>query len=144
MKYMGIDFGSKRIGIAVSDDGGNLAFPYGIQNNTPRVARDVSDLIQSLQVEAVVCGLSTDKNGEVNKIDAHAKEFVKHVQEITNVPVIYEWEGYSSGMARSVSRAGSPRGVVARKVAKPKDTRVDAHAAMLILQSYLDKINYKS
>ena len=47
MKYMGIDYGTKRIGIAVSDDGGTIAFPRVVIQNTPKLFTELLDIIKS-------------------------------------------------------------------------------------------------
>ncbi|MFZ2593712.1 MAG: Holliday junction resolvase RuvX [Minisyncoccia bacterium] len=141
MKYMGIDFGSKRIGLAFSDLEGCLAFPHSIVKNTPGIVRTIAELAVAHHVETIVCGYSTGRDGIPNAIDADAKKFTTHLTELTGLPVVFEWEGYSSGLARSVASAGAPRGVIARKQQKSKNTHIDAHAAMVILQSYLDKLN---
>lgn len=141
MKYMGIDFGSKRIGLAFSDREGRLAFPHSIVKNTPGSVRTIAELALTHHAEMIVCGHSTGRDGTPNAIDAEAKKYTVHLTEITGLPVVFEWEGYSSGLARSVVGAGKPRGVIARKQQKSKDAHIDAHAAMVILQSYLDKLN---
>lgn len=144
MRYLGIDYGARFIGIAVSDDTGHLAFPKcTIENTNTGVVRAVAELCKSEMVNHVVIGESVDRAGKRNPIAHHAQMFGDALHVLTGIPVSFEWEGYSSAQARSVRVAdermlGAPRGNIARKVKKTQ-ARVDAHAAQIILQSFLDK-----
>ena len=50
-KHLGIDFGSRRIGLAISDDTASVAFPYKIVNNTPRALDEILEIIQFEKVK---------------------------------------------------------------------------------------------
>jgi putative Holliday junction resolvase len=147
MKYIGIDYGTKRVGIATSDDGGAMAFPK-IVVPTEQAVLIVRMLIDQeraagSEIGGVVIGESTNRDGTENVVAEKARVFGEEIRAQTNVKMFWEWEGYSSAMARS-ERAprkdgmGHPRGDVARKQSTERDV-VDARAAAIILQSFLDK-----
>jgi putative holliday junction resolvase len=138
MKHLGIDYGTKRVGVATSDDGGTVAFPK-IVLPTQQAADFVALLVEKEKVDVMVVGESVGNDGKENDVMQSARAWAAGVHARTGVRVEWEWEGYTSGMARSMRRPnGAARGEVARRVAKEKDV-VDANAAAIILQSYLDK-----
>ena len=60
MRYLGVDYGSKRIGLALSDEAGTMGFPHAIVANTLRVADEIVALIKKENIGAVVIGDSRD------------------------------------------------------------------------------------
>ncbi len=132
MRYLGIDYGSKKVGLALSDEGGNMGFPHSILSNTPKLAEEVLALIKKERVEAVVVGESKDFMGNDNPIAADARLFSASIQA-SGIPVFFESETFTSAEARRMH-------VPAEKTRKPMNTdAVDASAAALILTSYLSK-----
>jgi putative Holliday junction resolvase len=125
MRYMGIDFGSKRIGIALSDEGNTVAFPNSVLASGPGLIEEVGILCAKNDVTAIVLGESKDYQGNYNKIMAKAFEFKNAAERELKLPVIFEPEFLTSAQAE---RQGDT-------------SMLDASAAALILQSYLDKIN---
>ena len=133
MRYLGIDYGSKKIGIAFSDEAGAMGFPHGIITNTPGTVDEVAKLLAEKGAEAIVVGESRDLSGAENPIAADAKAFAAALAEKTGKPVYWEAEFYTSAEARR-ARDASVEG------RSPKNTdAVDASAAALILTSYLSK-----
>jgi putative holliday junction resolvase len=138
MKYMGIDVGSKRIGIAFSDDSGAVAFPHGTVLVTPAVLDTLKSSATEAGVTHIVIGHSMNRDNEPNAILSFAQEIGEYLKE--HFTVLFEWEGYTSAHARRLHtfRDGQPRGVLSRKEKKKKQQHVDDAAAALILQAYLD------
>lgn len=128
MRFLGIDFGTKRVGLAISDEGGRLAFPKEVLVNDSNLIGGLLGVIQAEQVSAIVVGESTNFHGEANPISKKIEEFISLLQTKTNLPIHTQKEFLTSVEARRY---------------KDKDTSnaVDASAAALILQRYLDKIN---
>jgi putative Holliday junction resolvase len=133
MKYLGIDYGTKRIGVAVSDDTGSLAFPLAVVPAGPKAIQEIISLIRKNKAEMVVMGESRDFKGDANPIMEDIAQFKKDLEEISGVPVAYELEFFSSV---SAARQYAPDG--SRKE-NPSQDKLDAAAAAVILQSYLDK-----
>ncbi|OGG78048.1 hypothetical protein A3A36_02635 [Candidatus Kaiserbacteria bacterium RIFCSPLOWO2_01_FULL_52_12b] len=135
MRYLGIDYGSSNIGLALSDEAGTMGFPHAVILNTPRLIANLSALIGKEHIGAVVIGKSRNLAGGDNPIAKGAAMLGKHLAEHTDVPVFYESEVFTSTEAR---RAPSKR--IKSRAAKPR-ARVDASAAALILTSYLSRTN---
>jgi len=138
MRYLGVDYGSSKIGLALSDENGTMGFPYGIVSNTPRLVDELCALIAKEQVGAVVIGESRTLAGGENPIATDARLFGSLITERSGVPVVYESEVFTSAEAR---RAPAKEG---KSRSPKKSAAVDASAAALILTSYLSRVNHES
>lgn len=137
MRYLGIDYGSSKIGLAVSDEAGTMGFPHSIITNTPRVADELCALIAQEHIGAVVIGESRDLSGGENPIAEAARALGSLITERSGIPVVYESEVFTSAEAR---RAPEKQ----MKSRAPKAYRnVDASAAALILTSYLSRTDHE-
>ena len=134
MKYLGIDYGTKKVGFAESDGEGKLAFPMMISENNKDLMRDTLEIIKGCGIDGIVIGLSLDKDGKENPVAAKAKAFGDELLEklkeknLSSIKIVYEKEWYTT--------------VEARKQPDAKED-VDDAAAALILQRYLDKVKPK-
>jgi putative Holliday junction resolvase len=138
MKHIGIDYGTKRVGIAISDDGGSFAFPYKIIPNDMALVDTVHNICGEEEVAAIVLGESSDLSGKPNKVMGSIEEFKRNLEAELDLPVYLQKEFMTTVEARG--RAGKEQND-ARKVAKGEAKQADASAAALILQRYLDKRN---
>jgi len=129
MRYLGIDFGTKRVGLALSDESGAMGFPHSVLPNDPRLLTEVSGLIAKEGVGAVVIGDSLDFSGKENPVAKDAKAFGEELSKTTGLPVFFELEALTSQEARR--SIDGTRG-------KPENP-IDASAAALILTSYLSR-----
>jgi len=137
MKYLGIDYGTKRIGVAKSDDSGSLAFPLTTVKAGPNAVSEVNALIKSEGAEKVIVGESRDFKGGANDVMEDIEQFKKDIEELSGLTVEYESEVFSSAAA-----SRQFEGDFGRKDA-PSQEKLDASAAAVILQSYLDRIKNK-
>lgn len=128
MKYLGIDYGSKKVGFAQSDDDGRLAFPLMISYNDGSLLKDTLDLIREMKISTLVIGESVDQKGKPNPIAKEARKFGTQVENAVDVQVVFEKEWYSTVEAR-------------KQPGKKGDHEVDDQAAAIVLQRYLDKVN---
>ena len=142
MKYLGIDYGSKRVGLAESDDNNRIAFPITIIDNKTAVS-DCLELIKALNIGAVVIGYSTKLSGEDNKINEKIKSFAKEIGEKSGKDIIFEKEWMSSISARSPANSKNQKNKTENKSNNNIPEHIDDRAAAIILQRYLDKINQK-
>ncbi len=140
MKHMGIDYGSKRVGIALSDESGILAFPYKILKNDMSLVDSIHNICGQEEVSAIVIGESYDLSGMPNKIMGSIEEFKRNLEAELELPISFQKEFMTTVEARG--RAGK-ESMNAHKVMKEKSVNTDASAAALILQRYLDKKNQK-
>lgn len=136
MRYLGVDYGSKRVGLALSDDAGTMGFPHVILTNTPRLVDEVCVLIAKENIGAVVIGESRTLAGGDNPIAVDARAFGELLNERSGTPVFYESEVFTSEEARQAPakemKSRSPKSRAA----------VDASAAALILTSYLSRTRH--
>ncbi|MFZ2500841.1 MAG: Holliday junction resolvase RuvX [Minisyncoccia bacterium] len=136
MRYLGVDYGSMKIGLALSDEAGTMGFPHSIISNTPRLIDDLCALIIKEHVGAVVIGESRDLAGGENAIAKHARTCGEQIAKCAGVPVFFESEVFTSAEARR-RPAGQQEHFERKSRAPKKHTNIDASAAALILTSYL-------
>jgi putative Holliday junction resolvase len=137
---MGIDYGLKRIGIALSDDGGTIAFPYKIIISSNKTLKDILEIIDSEQVKQVIVGKSLDQIGNRNSIMDDIDVFVEQLEKLTGITVILEDERFTSHFLKSFDFTKSIEKPITRDRNKKKTTEgIDAQAAAIILQRFLDK-----
>ena len=127
MRYLGIDFGEKRVGIAISDEDGKIAFPNVVLVNDGDLIKNIVDLCMKNAVEVVVMGESRDYKGQINSIMWKIEGFKKQL-EMVGFKVVFEPEFMTSVQASQITG---------------ENKMLDASAAAIILQSYLNKINSK-
>lgn len=128
MRYLGIDYGTKRVGVAISDEGGTMAFPYTILENKKGLAGEVKTICAHEAVETIVIGESVDYKGKPNLVMKEVDRFVAELKKVVTIPIVSEREFLSTQQARFF---------------QTKRKRVDDSAAAIILQSYLDRKNSK-
>lgn len=142
MRYLGIDYGKGKVGLALSDEAGTMGFPKGTLENGPRLMQEVRELAATEGVGAVVIGDSTDFSGKPNPIALEAREFGARLSEESGLPVYYESEAMTTQEARRAPDGSHPHAPTDRqrktKSASGKGA-VDASAAALILTSYLSR-----
>lgn len=124
-KYLGIDFGTKKVGIAVSDGEGRLAFPHSVIPNNEKLLEEVEKIVGAENIEELVIGESKNFKGEDNPVMESVQDFVAQWSLVTGMPVHFEREFLTTKQAKMHT----------------EDKMADASAAALILQTYLDKKN---
>ena len=135
MKAMGIDFGLKRIGVAFSDETKFLATPYEVyvrQNITQDIQHFV-DLIEKNKVDEIVCGLPMNMQGNEQEIAELTRSFMDELQAKVAVKISFVDERLSSVLAEDVLKQSE-------KDWKKRKQKLDAVAASIILQDYLDNL----
>jgi putative Holliday junction resolvase len=132
---MGIDYGEKRVGIALSDAAGHFAFPKTILPNNDQLLSAIDALAHEEGVELVVVGESDNPAGGMNTIMRRIQIFSEAVQVRTGLKVEAESEAYTSAYARRALEERTPS-------RKTKSEFVDSAAAAAILQAYIDKTRH--
>jgi putative Holliday junction resolvase len=145
MRALGIDYGKKRVGIALSDSEGNIAFSNCvIENNVDfkTLSKKIFDICKENSVDTVVVGDSRNYKGEDNAIMNEVRKFVAEFKQVSGLEVVFEPEIMSSQEASTIhdmvsgNTAGTNRTIV-------KQNDIDATAAAIILQSYLNRVKYQ-
>ena len=133
MRILALDIGERRIGVALSDPGGLLATPLTAIHRR-RQAADVDEvlrLVDEHDAGRIVVGLPLELSGRRGTQAGRVSAFVRAMAERTQVPVETVDERYSTVQAQRQLRESGVRPSRDR-------ARVDAAAAAIILQSYLD------
>jgi len=128
MRILGIDYGTKRIGLAVSDENERLAFPKEIVKNNGELFGKIGAILAKEAILEVVVGESLDFASLPNALMKEIEFFIARLERKFKISVHREKEFLTS--------------VEARRYRNPlQSDQVDASAAALILQRYLDKKN---
>jgi putative holliday junction resolvase len=135
-RILGIDYGTKRIGLALSDVGAQFAQPYSVLQNSKaaknEVAARIINIVKAEGVSEIVLGESKDFKGKDNAVMPAIRDFKDALESAlallppSTIPVIFEPEFLTSHQAEYF---------------QGKHDLLDASAAALILQSYLDRKN---
>ncbi len=122
-RILGIDFGTKRIGVAVSDEARQFALPLVVVKNSELAAKEILEIAHQHEVVEVVMGESRNYKQEPNAIFEEADAFKMKLESL-GLTVHLELEFMTSMQAERF---------------QGKNDLTDASAAALILQSYLDR-----
>jgi putative Holliday junction resolvase len=136
MKYLGIDYGTKKIGIATSDDGGSIAFPYKVIPNNEKFFEILSSIITSEKISEIVIGYSVMGNNTRNDISDDIDAFAEIITQLTGLPIHMQDERFSSS---AVSAFNWSKPVATPRRTQKDTTPQDDRAAAIMLQRFLDK-----
>jgi putative Holliday junction resolvase len=133
-RIMSIDYGTVRIGIALSDPLQIIANPFKvIQNSEEEVFSEINSIIKSEKVGKIILGLPVNLEGKDTKKTIEVRDFFEKLKNRISIPIIFWDESYSSAEAEDILRKMGKSIKESRKV-------VDKFAASIILKSYLDSI----
>jgi putative Holliday junction resolvase len=124
VKYLGIDYGTKRVGLAVSDANGTIAFPRTTLPNDGGLMKALLDTVKNEHIERIIVGDTRSHGGGSNPITAEAEKFTEELACETGLSVSRAFEVFSS--------------IEASRYAPEGALKDDAAAAAIILQRFLD------
>lgn len=133
-RYLAVDYGARRVGIAVSDPTGMIARPLEtakISSMSDAVARLVA-LVGEYEPAAIILGRPLSMSGRESELSHLVDEFAEALRAAVDVTIIYEDERLSSSQAEQVLHAHG------KKIKGNKD-KIDRIAAAIFLQSFLDR-----
>ena len=131
-RVLGLDLGEARIGVAISDDDRRVAVPFGtVRTGAPADVKAIAAIVREEGVTQIVVGLPLQLSGRTGEAAEHARTFAGALQEALRLPVSLQDERLSSREAES-------RLAVLDKDWRSRKARLDAAAAAVILQDYLD------
>jgi len=138
-RALAIDVGERRVGVAISDATGALARPLRALHVTGQAdaVRQVSELVAEIRGEedglaTIVVGLPRRLDGSPSTQTARVEDFIEKLRRLTAVPIVVEDE-------RLTSREAESRLATREKDWRKRKAQLDAAAAAIILQDYLDR-----
>ncbi len=138
-KYLALDFGLKRIGVAISDENKLIAFPRDYFKNERGILEKIIDLAKAENVSKIIIGLPLNFKSQETDITKKAKEFGDKLFKTIklkkiNIDIVFFDERLTSSLAKTKMISSDYN----RKSRKEKGT-LDSLSAQIILQDYLDK-----
>lgn len=135
MKYLGLDLGSRTLGIATSDATGLIASTYKTirhEEEYDRLLTEVKQLIEELKIDEVVLGFPKNMNNTIGPKGELSLEFKEKLEKLVTIPIHLQDERLTTKSATDMLIMGN----VSRKDRKKV---VDSVAATIILQTFLDR-----
>ena len=131
-RILGIDYGNRRVGIAISDELQLTAQPHKllIRENDENLISDIKEIIHSHNIEKIVIGLPVLLDGSHSSQTKKTRKFISRIRQSSDLP-IEKWEEWLSTIEAGKILTGT-------SINKKKEN-IDIISAQLILQSYLDK-----
>lgn len=138
MRHLGIDFGTRRVGLALSDEGGRFVTPLEVLevNGAEQAFVRIEELVSSEHVSALVVGLPLNMDGSEGPAAHAVRQWAGELSVRTSRPVVFVDERLSSFAAEQTLRLRKQAGE--RMTRRGRKRRLDAVAAAQLLQSYLD------
>ena len=135
MRYLGLDLGTKTLGVAVSDITGTIATSLTIlrhENNHEYLIEELKKIISEKNIETIVLGLPKNMNNTIGERGEMVISFKEKLEKSIDLPVILEDERLTTRVAENI--------LITADVSRKKRKKViDKMAANIILQSYLDR-----
>lgn len=125
-RLLGIDYGSKRIGLAISDTESRFPAPYRVIANDDSSVKRITQIVKENNIGKIVIGKSINYLGKPNPIFDQVEKLGNILGTKLSVPIVYEDETLSSKEAERIVG---------------RDESYDARAAALILKSFIDRQN---
>ena len=139
MRILAIDYGSQRIGLALSDPTGTLArpLPFVPAKGDAKLAREIAEIVKKEQAELILLGLPRHMNGELGEAAEKVKAFASQLEKATPIKIKFIDERLSTVQAsRQLQEAG--------KDSRKQRGQIDSAAAAVLLQGYLDMGSFPS
>lgn len=121
---MGIDYGTKRVGVALSDESGVMAFPHIVLDNDGELLEKLEKLIEERGVKEIIIGHSLNRDGLPNKLHSAVEELIGDLTLRAGLPIHLHPEQYSTQEAM---------------IGQGRNAQTDASAAAIILNSFITK-----
>jgi len=132
-RIMGIDYGEKRIGIALSDPLLTFAYPFITLQNDSSFLLNLSKIISEKKIIKVILGLPSDRFKSSKELSQKVLELKSEIETKNKIEVILWDEEYSSAIAKEKVMES-----VTKKSRRKEKDLLDRHSAAVILQEYLD------
>ena len=137
-RYICLDIGDKRIGVAVSDPLGSMALPYETyhRKNFNEDLKYLANLAKTRGADVIVCGMPVNFDGTVSEQTQKTQSFIDELKKITDIPIDLQDERFTTREAQRI--------LIGENMRRDKrKTVVDAVAASFILEDYMRKQSFK-
>jgi len=124
MRLLGIDYGTRRVGIALTDEGGQMAFPHSVLERNKELVEKIKTISNNEHVREIIIGKSVDYKQKENPIMKEVYALKDKLEDTLGIPVYLEPEFLTTAEAKRL---------------QGKHKKTHASAASLILQSYINK-----
>lgn len=131
-RILAIDFGVKRIGLALCDPLKTFAYPFATIQNNDSVYKELQKIVYEQEVDKVILGNPLREDGQVSRMLKPIMEFKAKLEKDLAIEVILVDESYSSSTAQERIIASVPK-----KSKRKEKGLVDRNAAAVFLQEYL-------
>ena len=137
-RILALDYGAKRIGIALCDPLLTFAYPFKTIQNDNKIWNELSSLIEEKAVQKIILGYPYKESGEPTEISKKIKKFRDELENRFKLEVILWDERYTSSIAEEMMLES------VNKKSKRRDKGIiDRNAAAIILQEYLNELQLK-
>lgn len=130
-KVLALDYGLKKVGLAISDETKLVALPFLVLKNkgAKKLAEEIREICQKNKVGKIVLGIPKTMTSQEGKQAQRVKKFAKILKKKVGLPIIFEDERLTSKLAQ--------RFLERDKKSKKKEDKI---AAQIVLQNYLDRV----
>lgn len=135
-RILGIDFGLKRIGLALSDPLRIFAYPYKTLSNDKIFWKELRKIIEEKNIEKIILGYPIRENGNKSGIAGKIDDFSKELKREFRIQIIFWDERYTSVIAQEKILES-----VTKKSKRRNKGLLDQNSAAIILQEYLNTLN---
>jgi len=126
--YLGIDFGLKRVGLAIGD---RVAIPRGVLNNDQELIRSIIDLVAEVGVKKIIVGWPIKDDGRQGDLSSTIQSFANRLGQVFTGEIVFENESDTTSSANQ-------KLIAADISVKKSKKEIDSIAAAAILQQYID------
>jgi putative Holliday junction resolvase len=134
-RILAVDFGEKRVGLAISDPMGIIAQPLTTihRQDDEQLIAELKDIVNTFSVGRIVIGIPYRFNGKKSKMADEIEKFSEQMTRDLSIPIVFEDERFTTRMAEATLH------MMGKKVGQSRG-KIDQIAAAHMLQSYLKRI----
>jgi putative holliday junction resolvase len=131
MRYLSIDYGNKKTGLAICDSTETIVSPLTVLPTSKDLSGKIADIVKNEGAQTIILGLPFNMDDSIGPQAKKVQEFAGEIRKLVTVPVLFQDERLSTFSAKE-------KMIAMELTHKGKKRRIDAIAAAEILQSFLD------
>ncbi len=134
-RYLAIDYGTKRIGLALSDPLFTFAYSFKTILNDKNLWKELEKIITEKSVKEIILGMPVREDGQKAALENEILKFKEHIQNKFKIKVVLRDEQYTSVLAKRKIMES-----VKKKSKRKNKALIDSSSAAILLQEYLDNL----